>query len=134
MGTSIRQGLASDPARPPPDNWLDALSKLISGEMLVAFDVTRHAPGLSTNEANRIVMVGIFAALIPLLLWLSARRTQTSTPSLQYLVRTASFMLIAVADAIPTRHSWTLVSAGFGLAVLASFVLSPPVAAHEKAR
>jgi hypothetical protein len=131
MSVAIRQQPATTAQAAPPDNWLDALTKLVPGEVIAAFTAALQIDGVAGSRTAQLITLIImtpFAALVP---YLSVRGTGTRAHPLQYVVRVAAFVLYALASS-PAFMAWldglhwipgvlTLV-----VALLASFVISPP--------
>jgi hypothetical protein len=142
MTTAIRQPMSPTLAQaggapsPAPDSWLDALSKLVPGEVIVAFTAALQLPSIGDQLTPHLAILILFAALVPAALWRSARRAGTAAPLLQYVVRTAMFVLYGLGtDSFlaqqlnDLRLSWIPGVVGIALALFAALVLSPPGAA-----
>jgi hypothetical protein len=118
-------------ARPPADSWLDALAKLIPGEVIIAFTAALHVSGVGDVVSTHLAIVGLFAAMCPVALWASVRRSDTAAPWLQYVVRSTAFVLYGLAsDRVLMdwlEHlQWIPGVGALVVAVLAALVLSPP--------
>lgn len=130
---ALRANLAPGRDAPPQsaDSWLDALAKLIPGEVIISFTAALHVSGVGDVVSTHLAIVAVFAALCPVVLWASARRTGAAAPWLQYVVRSAAFVLYGLAsDRVlmdwldPLR--WIPGVGALVVAVLAALVLSPP--------
>jgi hypothetical protein len=103
---------------PRPDGWLDALAKLVPGEAIVAFHAALRVPGVGKSTGAHVAILVVLTAVVPVLLWTSARRSGTTAPWLQYVVRPLVFALYGFSsDAVP---------GALVIALLAALVLSPP--------
>jgi hypothetical protein len=131
-GLALRAILAPGrEARPPADSWLDALAKLIPGEVIIAFTAALHVSGVGDVVGTHLAIVGVFAALCPVVLWASVRRTGSGAPWLQYVVRSTAFVLYGLAsDRVLMdwlgQLQWIPGVGALVVAVLAALVLSPP--------
>lgn len=113
------------------DRWLDAVGKLIPGEVIIAFTTARQLPGLDDDRSTHLVILIACAALCPLVLWAAARAAGLSAHWLQYLVRSGVFALYALADdtVLLTRMNeiaWLPALGAPLLVVLSALVLAPP--------
>jgi len=129
--TTSLEGAAAAPAS---DSWLDALAKLVPGEVIVAFTAALQLPGVGDGLAAHLTILIVFAALVPAALWRSAQRAATVAPVLQYVVRTAMFVLYGfgsdrVLGAWLGGLSWLPGVGGIAIALFAALVLVPPGAA-----
>jgi hypothetical protein len=119
----------------PPDSWLDALAKLVPGEIVIAFTAALQVPQLGDRFVPHLTVLIVFAALVPVALWRSAKRATTSAPVLQYVVRTTTFVLYGLG-VDPTlmkslgRLAWVPGVGAIAIAALAALVLVPPGAAN----
>jgi hypothetical protein len=124
---------AARDASPPraPDSWLDALAKLIPGEVIIAFTAALQVSGVGDSRSAHLAILVVFAALCPVVLWASSRRAGVVAHWLQYAVRTIAFVLYGL-DGDHVLLTWLDNLAwipGVGavvVAVLAALVLSPP--------
>ena len=117
------------------DNWLDALAKLIPGEVMIAFTAALQLDGVGDQRSAHLAILVLFAALCPIALWASARRAAVGAHWLQYVVRTAAFALYGLgADHVLLAWlgdlAWVPGVGALVVAVLAALVLSPPGARH----
>lgn len=117
--------------RQPPDSYLDAVAKLVPGEVLVAYFAALRVPGIGGERVYHLALLVVLAALSPALLALSARRIRSSAPWLQYVVRAASFTLVATsADPVlalwPSRLQWVASVGCLAVILLAAAILAPP--------
>jgi hypothetical protein len=116
---------------PRPDGWLDALAKLVPGEVIVAFHLALRVPGVGTSRGAHIAILVALTAVVPVLLWTSARRSGTTAPWLQYIVRPLAFALYGfgsdtVLGAVLRTVGWIPEVGALVIALLAALVLSPP--------
>lgn len=123
--TPARQG------EPRPDGWLDALAKLVPGEAIVAFHAALRVPGVGASTGAHVAILVVLTAVVPVLLWTSARRSGTTAPWLQYVVRSLAFALYgfgsdAVLGAVLGTVAWIPEVGALVIALLAALVLSPP--------
>jgi len=122
MGVAIRQD---------NDSWLDALTKLIPGEVIAAFTGALQVDGVADSRTAQLAVLFVLTPLAPLVLWASARRSGAAVHPLQYAVRTAAFVLYALA-ASPALMAWLdglhwIPGVGaFVIALISSFVIVPP--------
>jgi hypothetical protein len=110
--------------RPHPratDGWLDALAKLVPGEVVLVQAAMLQLP---TSDGVRLAVTVALAALVPVTVWWSARRAGVPAPVLQYVIRTATFALYSLAEL-----SWVASVGAVAIAMLAAFALVPPGAA-----
>jgi len=113
------------------DSWLDGLAKLVPGEVIVAFTLATQVPGVANTACAHLVILIVLAALVPLVLWSSAKRAGVAAPFLQYTVRTLAFLLYGSGtDAVLMRSldqlTWILQVGALVVAALAALILSPP--------
>ncbi|MBK7079110.1 MAG: hypothetical protein IPH44_43275 [Myxococcales bacterium] len=114
----------------PPDGFLDSLAKLVPGEVLAGYVAALQAPGVGDHRAVHLGILVVFTALAPLVLWASARRSG-GAHWLQYVVRTAAFVLVA-AGGDPVLLAWLdglrfVPSVGaIVIVTLAAVILAPP--------
>jgi hypothetical protein len=133
MGVAIRQQ-ASDQAT--PDNWLDALTKLVPGEIIAAFTGALQVDGVGNSLTAQLAILCALTPLAPLVLYFSARRGANAVHPLQYVVRTLAFVLYAFASS-PALMAWLdglrwIPGVGaFIVALLASFVIAPGSSDHR---
>jgi hypothetical protein len=138
--TSIGPGVAAPanaagardvPPLRPADSWLDALVKLIPGEVIIAFTAALQVSGVGDSRSAHLAILMVFAALCPIVLWASSRRAGIAAHWLQYAVRSIAFVLYGFGSD-HVLLSWLNTLAwipGVGalvIAVLAALVLSPP--------
>lgn len=145
MGIAIRQSAvpraaAGDGGPPaPPDGFLDSLSKLVPGEVLAGYVAALQAPGVDAHRGTHLGILLVFTALAPLVLWASARRGGAHPHWLQYVVRTAAFVLVA-AGGDPVLLAWLdglrfIPSVGAIVVVtLAAVILAPPASGSPSRR
>jgi hypothetical protein len=122
------------PALPVPDSWLDTLAKLVPGEIMVGFAAARQVPGVGDQLTAHLAILIVFATLVPVALRHSARRAGITAPGLQYVIRTASFVLYGLgSDRVLVAWlgdiSWLPTIGGVAIALFAALVLVPPGAA-----
>jgi hypothetical protein len=128
MGIVIRQQSTPSAKR---DGYLDSLSKLIPGEALVGYTTALQLAELGEDLRSRAILLSLFAALTPLLLFLSARRAGTPATLLQYAVRTAAFVITAlkidevIAPAMGDLR-WIPSVGGIVVLALATYLVTPP--------
>lgn len=125
--------IASAPDRrvpTPVDGMLDMLAKLIPGEVLVGYTAALVAVGDAARGVHVALLVG-FAALAPVILYVSARRARDRAAPLQYAVRALTLVLWACAidpvllDLVGTPR-WMLAGGAAAVPVLAAVVLTGP--------
>jgi hypothetical protein len=141
-GLALEDGLvpgrsASRPRR--PDSWVDALAKLIPGEVIVAFTAALQVSGVGNGIVSHVAILVVFASLCPLVLWISAMRAAMKAPWLQYVVRTLAFALYGLGSdpVLMVRLDKLQRIPPVGalvVAVLAALVLSPPGAQKPPSR
>ena len=131
MSVAIRQQAATSIEAAPPDNWLDALTKLVPGEVIATFTAALQIDGVGgSRTAQLVLLIALtpFAALVP---YLSVRGTVNKVHPLQYVVRVAALVLYGLASS-PALMGWLdglRWIPGVGTIVvtlLASFVIAPP--------
>lgn len=90
-------------ARVPPilETDLDRILKLIPSEILLLYTAVIPASSDVAWPHFGLVLVGIGAALAPLILYLDGRSTGQPAPWPQYVVRTLAFVACALAIAWP---------------------------------
>lgn len=131
MSVAIRQQATTSVAAAPPDSWLDALTKLLPGEVIAAFTAALQIDGVGGSRVAQLVILLVLAPFAALVLYISVRGTATSVHPLQYVVRVAAFLLYGLASS-PALMAWLdglRWIPGVGalvVALLASFVISPP--------
>lgn len=113
------------------DSWLDALVKLIPGEIIVAFTAALRMPGVGDAWGAHVAILVILTAMAPLVLWSSVRRAGTHAHWLQYVVRSAAFVLYGVgSDPVLLQRlgplQWILQVGALLVPILAALVLCPP--------
>ncbi len=130
MGVAIRQAQheALVPAR---DSWLDALTKLVPGEVIAAYTAVLQIEGVEESSFAQVAIVAALSPLAPLVLFASARRSRASVHPLQYVVRTLAFVLYALARSPglldPSGGLQWIAGAGmFVVSLLAALVIAPP--------
>jgi hypothetical protein len=116
---------------PVADSWLDALAKLIPGEMIIAFTAALHVPGVGNERLTHLTILVVFTALIPVVLWTSVRRAGVGAHWLQYAVRSTAFVLYGFGSDVVLmswldKLEWIPGVGALVVAVLAALVLSPP--------
>jgi hypothetical protein len=116
---------------PGADSWLDALAKLIPGEVIIAFTAALQIDGVGSQRSAHLAILVVFAALCPILLWASVRQAAAAAHWLQYAVRTIAFVLYGLgADRVLMAwlgdFVWVPGVGALVVAVLAALVLSPP--------
>lgn len=106
---------APGPGTPPPirETDLDRILKLIPSELLLFYTAVAPAMADVSWQYFGISLVGIGAALVPLILYLDGRSTGQPAPWPQYVVRTLAFVTCALAIAWPfpgwaARDLWWL--------------------------
>lgn len=148
MGIAIAQGRAPRAARAetptssaaaPADSFVDSLAKLVPGEALAGYVAALQVPGVGDRRGHHLALLAVFTVLAPLLLWSSARRADDHPHWLQYVVRTAAFVLVgAGGDAVLlTWLDGLRFIPGVGAIVivaLAAVILAPPAAAPPPRR
>lgn len=122
MGVTIRQN---------NDSWLDALTKLIPGEVIAAFAGAMQVTGVGENPTAQLAVLLLMTPLAPVVLYVSGRRAKAAVHPLQYAVRTLAFVLYALAAspalvALLGREQWIPGVGAFVVALIASFVIVPP--------
>lgn len=128
MSIAIRQGSADQ--LPPADSWIDALTKLIPGEVIAAFTGALYVDGVADNRTAQLTLLVALTPLAPLILHYSARRIAAHVHPLQYAVRPATFVLygLVTSPALKTGLDglhWILGVGAFVIALLASIVIAP---------
>jgi hypothetical protein len=132
MSVAIRLQAATTAQSAPPDSWLDALTKLVPGELIAAFTAALQIGGAADNCTAQLVTLLVlapFAALIP---WWSVRKTPQKVPVLQYAIRVLAFLLYGLATAPALMAAlgdlrWIPGVGSFVVALLASFVIAKRV-------
>jgi hypothetical protein len=121
------------PIRQSTDSWLDALTKLIPGEVMAAFTGATQVAGVGKSFVAQLVVLLLLTPLAPAVLYASARRADVrgEVHPLQYVVRTFAFVLYALASSpeLMARLGDLGFIPGVGsfvVALIASFVLAPP--------
>jgi membrane associated rhomboid family serine protease len=99
--------------------------------VILAFTAALQVPEVGDGRIAHLVILIVFAALTPVVLWLSSQRAGVAAPWLQYVVRTNAFVLYALGgDAVlmswPGKLGWIPHVGALVVAVLAALVLSPP--------
>jgi hypothetical protein len=127
MAIAIRQ--SSDQVA-KSDGFIDSLAKLVPGEVLVAYAAALQAPGLDGRQLDHWIIMGVFAALTPVILYLSSRRARVNAPRLQYVMRTAAFALLALSiDPVLTQAlgsmQWIPTVGSAVIIALAAYILAP---------
>jgi hypothetical protein len=113
------------------DSWLDALTKLVPGEVIIGFTGALQVGGVEEDRNAHLAILIIFTCLAPLVLWWSARRAQTDVHWLQYVIRTGAFVLYGLGSdhllikMLGGMH-WIPGVGAFVVALLAALVLAPP--------
>ncbi len=129
-GARTRASADATSATAPADGFLDSLAKLVPGEVLAGYIAALQAPGVDDHRRVHLGLLVVFTALAPLVLWASARRSG-GAHWLQYVVRTAAFVLVA-AGGDPVLLAWLdglrfIPSVGAIVVVtLAAVILAPP--------
>jgi hypothetical protein len=130
MSVAIRQQTTDQ--LPTPDNWLDALTKLIPGEVIAAFTGALQVGGVAGSLTAQLVVLLVLTPLAPLVLLYSAHRSGSEVHPLQYAVRTAAFVLYALASSPDVMRwlagndvRWIPGVGAFVVALLASFIIAP---------
>lgn len=117
----------------PADGFLDSVAKLVPGEVLVGFVAALEAPGVGDDFTYHFAILVVFAALAPVVLFASSRRAGGRAHWLQYVVRTAAFVLVGVGGD-PVLLDWLdglrwIPSVGAAvIVILAAAILAPPAA------
>lgn len=127
--SAASRGTAEGRGTPRPDDWLDALAKLVPGEVILAFHAALRVIGVGASTGAHIAILVIFTSIVPVLLWESARKSGARAPWLQYVVRTLAFALYGfgsdlVLDATLRPVDWMV--GALVIALLTALVLSPP--------
>lgn len=130
MGVAIRQAQHA-PLVPVRDSWVDALTKLVPGEVIAAYTAVLQLQGIAESFFAQVAIVAAFSPLAPLVLLASARRSRAPVHRLQYVVRTLAFVLYALARSPalldPSGGLQWIAGAGmFVVSLLAALVIAPP--------
>jgi hypothetical protein len=80
-----------------PDGYLDALAKLVPGEVIAGYTAALQLRGVET-VLQQWIIAAVFTALTPTLLYLAARRNPTQPEPFQYIMRTMAFVLVAMGS------------------------------------
>jgi hypothetical protein len=128
MAIVIRQ---QDASAAKKDGYLDSLSKLIPGEVLVGYTTSLQFADLGDDLLSHAILLALFSALTPAILFASAWRSKSSAPLLQYIVRTAAFVVTAlkldevVASELGTLR-WLPSAGGIVILALATYLVTSP--------
>lgn len=97
MPVAIRQETRST----GPDGTIDALVKLVPGEIIALHVALLQTPRLPGDANVHVGIVAVLAFLTAFVLWWSSRASdgspRTPVPALQYVLRPAAFVLVALS-------------------------------------
>lgn len=113
------------------DSWLDALTKLVPGEVIVGYTGALQVNGVADDSVAHLTILVLFTCLAPVVLWRSARQVHSDVPWLQYTVRTLAFVLYALGSDRFFMESlghlqWIPGVGAFAVVLLAALVIVPP--------